>query len=389
MSPDLSPALRVALLTPCFWPEVRRGGERFVRELADGLIGAGHRPRLITSHRGWPSRSLEAGLPVLRVPRPPLGPLGQRVEELSSHTPLSWLALHAGQDDVAHAFHVPDALAAARWGRRTGRPVVLSYLGIPRGDWLAGHGRRRLLSAAISQCDAVVALSLYAADEFRTEFGYDAEVIYPPVDIEGFRPMTSRASTPTFVCAADVTEPRKHVALAVAALALVRRELPSAQLVLSRPRDPSLAARASIRLSAPGVEWRDLDSRSVLRNAYAQAWASVLPAPGEGFGLVLAEALACGTPAVGFADGGVPEVIDRPGIGVQFDHLGPASLAEAMLAAAGLAQRSDTAARCRDRALAFSRDRCAGRYLDVYRRLGARPCDGYPAPARPPRAATP
>jgi hypothetical protein len=34
--------LAVGVLTPCFWPEVRRGTERFARELADGLIARGH-----------------------------------------------------------------------------------------------------------------------------------------------------------------------------------------------------------------------------------------------------------------------------------------------------------------------------------------------------------
>src|SRR2546426_7045888 len=52
-------SLRVALLNPCYWPEVRRGSERVVRELADGLIAHGHKPRLITSHPGLPSRTLE------------------------------------------------------------------------------------------------------------------------------------------------------------------------------------------------------------------------------------------------------------------------------------------------------------------------------------------
>src|SRR5437764_70764 len=63
--------LQVGLPSPCYWPEVRRGGERFVRELGDGLIARGHRPTLITSHPGLPSRRVEEGMPVLRLPRPP------------------------------------------------------------------------------------------------------------------------------------------------------------------------------------------------------------------------------------------------------------------------------------------------------------------------------
>jgi len=30
-------SLRLDLVTPCFWPEVRRGTERFVRDLGDGM----------------------------------------------------------------------------------------------------------------------------------------------------------------------------------------------------------------------------------------------------------------------------------------------------------------------------------------------------------------
>ena len=120
-------SLRVALLSPCFWPEVRRGGERFTRELADGLLERGHCPRLITSHPGLPRRAVEDGLPILRLPRPPGGPLLERwYEPYITHVPLSYAALRAGRYDVAHAVYATDALAAARWRRRTGRPALLS-----------------------------------------------------------------------------------------------------------------------------------------------------------------------------------------------------------------------------------------------------------------------
>ena len=38
----LAALVHVALLNPVFWPEVRRGSERFARELADGLLARGH-----------------------------------------------------------------------------------------------------------------------------------------------------------------------------------------------------------------------------------------------------------------------------------------------------------------------------------------------------------
>jgi glycosyltransferase involved in cell wall biosynthesis len=365
-------SLRVALLSPCFWPEVRRGGERFTRELADGLLARGHRPRLITSHRGAPRRTIEDGLPILRLPRPPSGRrLGRMFEPYVTHVPLSYAALRMGDYDLAHAVYATDALAAARWRKRTGRPAILSYLGIPSREWLAEQRRREVLGVALRGCDAVVALSRYAADAFEQVLGYQAPVIAPGVDLGAFRLGAQRASTPTIICSAAAEEPRKHVALLVEALALVRLEHPGAELVLSRPRDLDAVRRAGVRVDAPGVRLLDLDDRDTLARAYGAAWVSALPSQDEAFGLVLAEAMACGTPAVGYDDGATPEVIDRPGVGLLFDRLDPAALARTLLEAMDLSRRPETAARCRARAEELSVDRCAESYLELYRQTGA------------------
>jgi glycosyltransferase involved in cell wall biosynthesis len=366
--------LRVALLSPCFWPEVRRGGERFTRELADGLRARGHEPRLVTSHPGRPSRRIEDGLQIVRLPRPPQGPIVRLgFEPYLTHVPLSYLALRAGDDDVAHAVHAPDALAAARWGRRTGRPSVLSYMGIPdRVGLTERRARTAILRQALHRCGAVVALSRYAADAFRRCLGADVRVIAPGVDLNAFRPAGARAERPTIVCSAAVEEPRKHVALLIDAFALVQRELPDARLVLSRPRDPHAARRAGVRLDASGIEWSDLDDRAALAAACGQAWVAALPSSSEAFGLVAAEALACGTPVVGYNDGAIPELLDRPGIGVLFDRLDAAELSRALLAGFELAAEPTTVDACRARVEELSIDRCTESYLALYRELGAK-----------------
>lgn len=365
-------ALRVAMLSPCFWPEVRRGGERFTRELADGLLARGHRPRLITSHRGAPRRTVEDGLAILRLPRPPTGRLLSRMyEPYLTHVPLTYAALRVSEYDVAHAVYPTDALAAARWGKRTGRPAILSYLGIPDCRWLSERRRRQVLGAALSGCDAVVALSRYAADAFERSLGYRAPVINPGVELDAFTPSSRRERAPTIVCSAAAEEPRKHVGLLVQAFKLVRRERPDARLVLSRPRELSQALQAGVQVHVPGVRWANLDDRAALARAYGGAWVAALPASSEAFGLVLAEALACGTPVVGYDDGGISEIIDRPGIGRLFDRLDAEVLAQALLDVLELSADPETAGRCRARAEEFSVQRCTDSYLALYRELGA------------------
>ncbi|MDQ6776646.1 MAG: glycosyltransferase, partial [Actinomycetota bacterium] len=150
----------------------------------------------------------------------------------------------------------------------------------------------------------------------------------------------------------------------------VRRERPDAELVLSRPRDLDAVRRAGVRVDAPGVRWVDLDDRATLARAYGEAWVSALPSQHEAFGLVLAEAMACGTPAVGYEDGAIPEVIDRPGVGLLFDRLDPAALAQTLLEAIDLSQLPDTAELCRARAEELSVERCVESYLKLYRQTG-------------------
>ncbi|HEY5318038.1 MAG TPA: glycosyltransferase, partial [Solirubrobacteraceae bacterium] len=142
-------------------------------------------------------------------------------------------------------------------------------------------------------------------------------------------------------------------------------------LVLSRPRDLEPVRRAGVRIDAPGVEWVDLDDRSALARAYASAWAVALPATEEAFGLVLLEALACGTPVVGYDDGGISEIIDRPGIGRLIDRLDAGVLARALLEVMELSASPETVRRCRARAEELSVDRCTERYVALYRELGA------------------
>ena len=167
------------------------------------------------------------------------------------------------------------------------------------------------------------ALARPRQDAFARWLGVEARQIYPPVDVETFTPGGQRAPEPTIICAGDLGEPRKRVPLLIEAFARVRRERPTARLLLDRPRDPAVAAR--VVGDAPGVDLVDIDDRIALRDAYRRTWVSALPSFGEAFGLVLAEAHGlrhAGRRARG--EGGMPEIVDSDAVGRIFDEAEPA-----------------------------------------------------------------
>jgi len=46
--------VRIALLHPTYWPEVRAGSERLVHDRATELAGGGHEITILTTHEAPP-----------------------------------------------------------------------------------------------------------------------------------------------------------------------------------------------------------------------------------------------------------------------------------------------------------------------------------------------
>jgi glycosyltransferase involved in cell wall biosynthesis len=161
----------------------------------------------------------------------------------------------------------------------------------------------------------------------------DVGILPVPVELARFAPepderWLARLDEPTVMFVGRGDDPRKNVGLLLDAWPHLRREIPGARLVLVG-RPPACAL-------PDGVERRGVvaDVSAELRTATVLA----LPSHQEGFGIVAAEALACGVPVVTTPSGGPEELVRESHAGVILDDFDPVALGSAI---AGLLQRRD------------------------------------------------
>jgi phosphatidylinositol alpha-mannosyltransferase len=373
--------MRVALLHPTYWPEVRRGSERLIHDLGVELAARGHEVTILTSHRGAPRVAAEDGVRVVRDWRPPQRLPLSWYEDHVAHALPAWWRLQRGGFDVAHSFYAADAWAALRARDRGGPPVVFSYHGIANRAYLVKRRYRlEMTAAAIAGADAVTALSPPAAAPLERYFGRQVEVLPGGVRIADFAAEPARAEAPTVVCAANLEDERKRGDLLLRAFAAARARRPTARLLLAGRRAP---ARGGL---PAGVEHVDGDWTAALARLFGNAWISVLPAVDEAFGLVLLESLAAGTPVVATRSGAGPLIVDRTGIGELVEPDDPDALAAGLEHGLAAAPDAAVAAACRKRAAELDWAVVAPRYEELYERVLSR---AEPARQRAARRAGP
>ena len=359
--------MRIAFLHPTYWPEVRRGSERLVHDLASGLAGRGHEVTLITSHPGRPSESEEDGFRVIRNWRLPyMRPL-RWYEDHIANVPFDVWRLWREDFDLAHAFFPADAWAAVAARRRLeGPPVGFSIHGIPVRKYLVERRYRLdMLRTAIDGSEFTSVLSDAAAEATRRYLLHRPEVVPGGIVCDDFAVDAPRADEPTLVCAASLRDPRKRADLLFDAFARLRERRPDARLLIVRAQDPLIFS-----WDAPdrheGVSWVEASDTAALARVYAEASASVLPAVDEAFGLVLVESLAAGTPVVAARSGACPEIVTDDAIGRLFEPDDPADLARAMEEALDLGADAKTAERCREHARQFDISRAVDSFERLY-----------------------
>ena len=215
---------------------------------------------------------------------------------------------------LIHAhFGIPDAIVAHRQAKRMGLPLVVTLHGddafrvLPRKDPIGGAVRR-----AVTGARAVICVSgAMAANAVRTVLPAIDPVVIP----NGFddRSLWAVGESPRdlgllFV---GLFVPVKNLDILLRAYARVRDRIAGIGSPL-----PGMAR--SGRCSKPwardlgiasSVDFLGVRRRDEVAALMQRATALILPSRSEGWPLVIAESLACGTPVVASRVGGIPEMI--------------------------------------------------------------------------------
>lgn len=356
--------MRIALVYDCLFPWTVGGAERWYRSLAERLAREGHEVTYLTL-RQWERGDAPRieGVRVVAVgPRMGLyAPGGRR----RIGPPLAFgagvlahLALRGRRYDVVHTASFPYfsllAAAVARplggyrlfvdWHEVWTRDYWREYLG--RGAGAAGYAVQR---ACVRVPQRAFCFSRLHARRLRAEGARGTVTLLEGEYAGGPRPGPPAPAEPVVVFAGRHI-PEKRVPALVPAIAAARDRIPSLRATIygdgpERGRVHRLVASLGLNdtIEVPGfVAHEQIDE------ALAHALCLVLPSRREGYGMVVVEASARGTPSVVVRDpdNAATELVDEGENGFVAPSASPADLAAAIVRvhAAGPALREATAA---------------------------------------------
>lgn len=334
--------LRIGMVAPPWFalpPSAYGGIESMVAGLVDGLVARGHHVTLIGSgaHRTAAQR-FHAVFPV-----PPSERLGEPVPEVL-HAAVAAALLEGEALDLVHDHTLAGPLLARG---RTIPTVVTAHgpvVGEP-GDCLV----------ALGTTIDVVAISS-AQRRSRPEVNW-LSTVHNGVEVASF-PLGEGDGGYLLFLGRFNPDKGAHLAIEVAR-ATGRRLLLAGKL--NEPAEKAYFSEAIAPRLGRGIEYVGEADAVTKRELLAGAEALLFPICwDEPFGLVMVEAMACGTPVVALRRGSVPEIVVHGETGLVVDD--PAQLVEAVTKVEAIDRR-----RCRARAEEFDTARMVEGYEAAYR----------------------
>jgi len=282
--------------------------------------------------------------------------------------------------DLIHAHTVyPDGFAAVMLGRALHKPTVITAHGGDVTIHLKHRLVRRLGRSALSKADQVITVSSSLQRALLQGHGIEAEkvtVIPNGVDVSRFTPtprpeararLGLHAEGSKLLYVGAITESKGMAYLLRAVHRLRHTSAWPVELILVGEGEYEKAARAlaaelDIANAVTYAGERPNDEIPLWMNA---SDVLVLPSLSEGFGVVLAEAMACGKPVVATTCGG-PEDIVTPQTGILVPPADDAALSEALLEVLADGERFHPQAIRRHALETYGYDRVTSRIMEVY-----------------------
>lgn len=173
--------------------------------------------------------------------------------------------------------------------------------------------------ASSSKPDHIIANSFFISDKIKRIYNRDADVIYPPVDVDKFNYTESKDN---FYLTASRMVPYKRMDLIVEAFS----DMPDKKLVVigHGPELAKVKSKAKKNIEILGYQPDD-----VLKEYLQKAKAFVFAAE-EDFGIIVVEAMACGTPVIALNRGGTAETVLDGKTGIIFPEQDVNSIKDAV-----------------------------------------------------------
>ena len=171
-------------------------------------------------------------------------------------------------------------------------------------------------ASRVTQC---VGISQHIQDRITRFYGREADIVYPPVNLDQWTPDFKPAGDFDLIASALV--PYKKIDIAVTAYNMSGRRLK----IVGTGTEFNLLKAAS----APNIEFLGWQSDTQLKELYRRCRLLVFPGE-EDFGIVPLEAQASGRPVVAYARGGALETVEAGVSGIFFAEQTPEALGVAI-----------------------------------------------------------
>jgi glycosyltransferase involved in cell wall biosynthesis len=345
---------QIAPLTEAIPPQLYGGTERVVSWLTEELVALGHDVTLFASGDSLTSAKLEPMWPrALRLDDTVRDPMALHIAMLEQ------VRRRASKFDILH-FHL-DYFPFSVFSRQS-TPFVTTM-----------HGRLDLPEhqTVFDAFGSVPVISISDMQRTPVPQARWLKTIYHGLPSNLLRP---NGTAPGYLAVLGRISPEKSVDRAIRIAVACNLPLKIAAKV-DRVDQDYFEREIRPMLDLPGIEYigeiGDDQKSAFLSGALALLMPIDWPEP---FGLVMIEAMACGTPVVAFRSGSVPEVVEHGVTGLIVD--GEAAAVDAINNRLSQMSRHRIRARFEER---FTSRRMAEDYLAVYRKLIA----GAKSPRRP------